>query len=191
MQLRRGTISALVMALACLFSAAQAQASFHLWTINEVYTNSDGTVQFIEMINGATSGENFVSFTSIASDLNNFDFPTDLVGNTANKTFLIATPGFAALPGGVTPDYTVPVNFFSVAGDSIDYGGGLDTFTFSGAQLPHDGILSLKRNLTTGTNSPKNFAGQQGSISLPEPATLMLAALAGSLLLMYRARRHR
>lgn len=192
MQLRRSMIAALLAALAWLSTAAQVQAAFHLWKINEVFTNASGSVQFIEMINGVDPNQGVLSATNIDSNSSvPFNFPSDLAGSTANKTFLIATPGFGALPGGVTPDYTLPANFFSVAGDTINFGGGLDIFTFSGAQIPHNGILSLNRNLTTGTNSPRNFHDQQGSVVVTEPSTMVLVGLAGSLLMIYRARRRR
>ncbi len=42
-------IQALI-ATSSLFTAMPgAFADFHLWTINEVFTNADGTVQFIEL----------------------------------------------------------------------------------------------------------------------------------------------
>ena len=38
--------------------------------------------------------------------------------------------------------------------------------------MPTDGLHSLQRDLTTGVNSPTNYAGQTGSIDLSEPETV-------------------
>jgi hypothetical protein len=190
MQLRRGTIAAFFLALAWFSPSAQVQAAFHLWQINEVFTNPSGSVQFIELFDPAP-GENTIAPFFVTSNANSFDIPSNLVGNTANMTFLLATAGFGALPGGVTPDFVIPPNFFSLAGDTITFTGSGDTLTFTGAQLPKNGVLSLNQNLTTGANSPKNFLNQEGSVVVPEPSTMVLVGLAGSLLMMYRARRRR
>ena len=191
MQFRRGMIAAFFVALACFSPTAQVQAGFHLWEINEVFTNPSGSVQFVELFDSFAS-ENFISSSFVTSNAKSFDIPSDLVGNTANKTFLLATAGFGALPGGVTPDFVIPPNFFSLSGDTITFTGSGDTLTFTGAQLPKNGVLSLNANLSTGTNTPKNFAGQEGSVVVPEPSTMVLVGLAGSTLLMvYRARRRR
>ena len=87
----------------------------------------------------------------------------------------MATSGFSALPGAVTPDFVIPNNFFSVTGDTLDYALGDDVFTFTGGQLPLDGVTSLFADLTTDTNSPKNFAGTGGSIEVPPTVALSLS----------------
>jgi hypothetical protein len=71
--------------------------TFHLYKINELYSNSDGSVQFIELTTTAEGQDllagHFISVTS-GSTTNSFTFPTDLPSpNTANTTVLIATQG--------------------------------------------------------------------------------------------------
>jgi hypothetical protein len=41
------------MCLASLLLAGQARANFHLWKIDEIYSNGDESVQFIELFPAA------------------------------------------------------------------------------------------------------------------------------------------
>jgi hypothetical protein len=150
--------------VALLGISQAANASFHLWQINELFSNADGTVQFIELSVSA-SGENLLAGQMITSSspghtTNTFTFPSNLLFDTANKTFLIGTQGFAAL-NVVAPDYTVPNGFLYTKDGTVNY-AGLNSLDYPA--LPTDGILSLSRNNTTGVNSPKNFAGATGTV---------------------------
>ena len=149
-----------------------ANASFHTFQVDELYTNADGTVQFIELHEAFDAdNEQFLSGHIITvkqgPTTHSFTFPNDLPnGNTAGAHVLIATPGFAQL-GIVTPDYIVPAGFLFVAGAStVDY-ASVDSLTYP--PLPTDGVRSLNRDGTTGINSPTNFAGQTGSIPAAPP----------------------
>ncbi|HVC98047.1 MAG TPA: DUF4214 domain-containing protein, partial [Pirellulales bacterium] len=149
--------------------------TFHLWKMDQVFSSPDGTVQFIEL-RDPSNGENHLSGHFISSNENTFTFPSDLPSDaTANTHFLIGTTDYAKQPGAVTPDYTVPDNFFSVSGDSLNY-ADVDSFSFTAAQLPTDGANSLFRdvntfNLSTGPNSETNFAGQTGSVTVSAGAS--------------------
>src|SRR5690349_505290 len=105
-----------------------AQASFHTFVVNEVYSNASGTVQFIEMREGSNSDfQSFWTGENIASTTNTLTFTHDLPDtSTANKYALLATPGFASF-AGVTPDYTMPVNFFNTVADTLTWGGFFDS----------------------------------------------------------------
>ncbi len=156
-----------------------AHALVHLWKIQEVYSNADGSVQFIEFFTAFNSQEFSigVEFKSQADgvDFNSFVFPTNTPSPTANHHLLLATPGFAALPGAKTPDFTLPPGpFFDPSATTTTLqvvSLFADIFTFAGAALPTDGVLSLNRDLTTGTNSPTNYAGDVGSIGGTPPLT--------------------
>ena len=169
----------------CLYASTAPRpcfAIFHLWDIKEVFSNSDGTVQFIELFTTA-AGETDLDHHPITatSDGNVVTFTLDhnVAAPTTNKHLLLATAGFAALAGGVTPDFTpLPANFFNpnAASISINF-AGVDTVTFSGSALPKDGVTSLTdqtpagvQNLVAGVNSPTNFAGTAGSINVSAPA---------------------
>jgi hypothetical protein len=155
--------------------AASAQASYHLFRINEVFSSADGKVQFVELVESSDSdsiygpGGNFENLwagqtlrASSGSAQNSFVFPSNLPSvYTAGRSVLVATQSFAAL-GVVTPDFIVPDNFFFQANGTINY-ANVDTFNY--AALPGDGILSLYRLGSTLQNSPMNFAGATGSVT--------------------------
>src|SRR5690242_10623643 len=120
------------LAIALLLAAAPAaQASFHLWQIDEIYSNADGSVQFIEL-STAFGGEQFVAGHAITATqgalTHTFTLPANLPSDSTNKKFLIATTGFAAL-GIVTPDYVVPNGFLFVPNGSVNW-AGVDTVTY-------------------------------------------------------------
>ena len=164
---------------AILFAALAlpAHATFHLWYINEVYSNADGSVQYIEM-KAAAAGQQFIRNHTIRATSGNethtYTFPNDLPGESAEggggdpygygggyggetvyKTFLIATQGFAAL-NIVTPDFVVPNGFIFRNGGVINFGEGSSTYTHGA--LPTDN-RSLSSDRTPQTTSPQNFAG--------------------------------
>lgn len=196
-------LAALAAALVAGAAPRRAAAFGHLWEITELYSNADGSVQFIELFSESPN-EPFVTGTFLRSAGNavNFDFPTDLSGSTLNRHLLVATAGFAAQPGAVTPDYVMPDGFIRTSGDTIGFwtDGSYffppllqNSFDFGDAtRLPLDGILALVRDhdstaIASALNSPTNFAGQSGSL-VPESGSALLlgAGLAG---LALRARR--
>ncbi len=150
-------------AIVLLVSAGTARASFHLWQLNEIYSNADGTVQFIELI-ALAGGQQFLTGHTITSSqgatTHSFTFPLDLPGDTAGRTFLVGTAGFAAL-GLVTPDYTVPNGFLFTTNGSVNF-AGVDSVSWTA--LPVDGVMSIDRFGAMAINSPKNFAGATGSV---------------------------
>ena len=166
--LRGITIGAFVLSY-----ATSAMGGAHTWDVNEVFSNADGTVQFIELFEAnGTPGETGLPGQTVSSNANNFVIPGPaLTPPTTNMTYLLATAAFAALPGAPTPDAIIPDNFFSTGGDTITY-GVWDSFTFGAGALPTDGINSLNRDLSTGVNSPKNYAGQSGSVDASPPSGL-------------------
>lgn len=160
-----------------LVASSHAVASFHLWTMNELYSNTDGSVQYLEMTALAGGQQNLlghVLLTKLNGVNQAYGFPTNLPGNSAGKKMLIATQGFAAL-NIVTPDYVVPNNFFARPGGIVDFANGADIWQHGA--LPTDGNLSLNRDGSTAINSPTNFAGQTGRIVAAAPAPLNFQAL--------------
>ena len=158
--------------LTLLLGAGQAQAGVHLWRVKEIFSNSDGTVQFIELATccGST-GEIFTGGQAVSSNSHTFTFPGNLSGSTLNKHILLATSGFAALPGAPTPDHIIADNFFSTGGDTISF-SVYDTMVFGAGQLPIDGTHSLNKDPNdetdtafTATNSPTNFNDASGSVN--------------------------
>ena len=149
--------------------APTAGATFHLWAMNELYSNADGTIQYLEMT-AITGGQQFLNGHILVASSGGVNhaiaFNRDLPGDTAGRKMLIATQGFADL-GIAAPDFIVPAGFFFQGGGIIDFAHSADTW--SHGAVP-GGTLSLNRDGSTATNSPTNFAGQTGSITLVTPA---------------------
>jgi len=165
-----------------------ARAAFHLWQVKEVFSNADGSVQFVEMFD-SFGGEVFTNGLTLTanSDCNikTFTFPSNI--SSTPGSMLIATTGFGSLPGGVTPDFTfsqggVSGTFFNPNAMNLafTFSGSGDSMSFTGAALPKDGINSLTDagavgfppgtpNISAGTNSPTNLAGFSGSVNLSTP----------------------
>ncbi len=149
--------------------SAPAWAGSHLWRVNELFSNADGTVQFIELHNPTdAANEVILSGKWVKSVVNEtfLLFPANLpAGSTAQKYLLLGTKAFAALPGAPTPDYIMDPNFFALDADEIQYwqyaGAEME---FASGELPLDGLNSLDRSGATLPNSPTNFAGDVGAV---------------------------
>lgn len=159
-------IRRILAAFALAAASLPASAIFHLWSIDELYSNADGTIQYLEL-RALAGGQQFLEGHELASthggQVHVFTFPQDLPGDTSNRRMLIATEGFAAL-GLVAPDYVVPNGFFGSGAGQVDFAGA-DVWNHPAP--PTDGTRSLNRNGTTGTNSPRNFFGATGTIAAP------------------------
>ena len=90
-------------ALAALIVAApQADASFHTFQIDQVYSNADGTVQYVMLhetagMDGQSSLAGLTLTSTHAGVVKTMTFPNNLPGGaTAGRRVLIATRGFAA-----------------------------------------------------------------------------------------------
>ena len=157
-----------------VLATSNAFAAFHLFQIDQIYSNADGTVQFIVLFEpGPTPGENLWSGQSIRA-AQTYMFPTDLPkGATGGKRVLVATQGFAAL-GIVTPDYVVPNGFLSIGGGTINY-ADVDLVTYSA--LPTDGTSAVTRFGAVVQNRATNFAGQSASVGAATAAIVPLAGV--------------
>jgi hypothetical protein len=155
-----------------LFAGAQfAHAGGHTWRIKELFSNADGTIQYVEVWEAfGGAGETATSGHAVTSNTKSFVIPPpNVTGPTTFRSLLIATPAFAALPGAPTPDYVLPLSsvpFFSTTGDTILY-TGLDTFTFGAGILPTDGVHALRRSDSAIVcNSPANYAQVEGFVNV-------------------------
>ena len=168
-----------------------AHATFHSWEISELYSNADGSIQFIELFESKGDNDSHLLFSdNPPAQLSSTDgsithlmtFPNDLPSNlTASRFFLIATAGFQGLAGAVTPDYIMSDGFLFPGGGTVDFGLGVSEIIHG--VLPTDGFSSLTVDfntgeIITGTNTPTNFAGATGSIDasavVPVPAAIWL-----------------
>lgn len=156
-----------------IFAHSSAYASFHTWKVNEIYSNADGSVQFIEMKESSGfNGQDLLPGHTITCTgplgTTTFSFPSNLPSNiTANKFFIIGTSNLASIPGGLTPDYvfTNAGPFLSLNNGSINFASGFDVVTYT--NLPADGSGGMIRSgglIAVTTNSPANFGGGSNSI---------------------------
>jgi hypothetical protein len=167
--------------LACAGLAAPAQGASHLWIVSEVFSNADGTIQFVELTNPTSATAETVlngKWVNSVGTGSQYTFTANLVGNTAFKSLLLGTAAYAALPGAPAPDYIIPPGFVATAGDTIRYWLYVTgDMVIAPGVLPTDGVNSRHRAttggpITTGPNSPRNWAGVTGSVdaSPPPPA---------------------
>jgi hypothetical protein len=166
--------------LVILLLSGDAHATFHLWRITQLYSNADGSVQFIELEALAANQQFLTGHTitsSQGSNTHTYTFTQPLPGDTAEtmggggyggygmvtsyKMMLIGTQGFAAL-NVVPPDYVVPNGFLFTTNGTVNWGDGSDVFSY--ASLPTDGRLALNRSGSATTNAPMNFDGQMGTV---------------------------
>jgi hypothetical protein len=185
--------AALLFFAAISLCSAPAGASFHDWRIKEIFSNDDGTVQFIEFFT-TSPGQQFLSGHNLTATSDggmpvSYTFPGALPvppgESTANRHFLLATSAFASLPGAVVPNFTpLPNKFFDPDAASIvfSFAHGADSATVAGSLIPVDGVNSITDSVlgipfdtadtyAVGTNSPTNFAGAFGQVNAaPSPA---------------------
>src|SRR6266508_5566136 len=124
----RAVLATLLSLFAALVAPA-AWATFHTYQIDELFSNADGTVQFVVLreVAGA-NGQNLLGGRALISTsgggTTTYTFPKDTgyemsPAPTAFTRVLIATQGFAAL-NLVKPDYVVPNGFLPLANGTIN-----------------------------------------------------------------------
>lgn len=156
--------------LASLAAAGAAHASFHLWTIDQVYSDASGNVQYVRL-SALSAGQQFLSGHDITTSApgaapKTYAFTTNLPGDSAGKKFLIGTTAFAAL-NIVTPDYIVPNKFLFIPGGTIIFAGGADSVTY--AALPTTGNQAIAHDGSLVSATATNFAGQSAAVNVPPP----------------------
>jgi hypothetical protein len=175
-----GYASRAFLACALILAPAVANATYHTYVIDELFSNADGTVQYVVLREAlGMDGENLLAGKALTSTHGGFtksySFTRNLPGGgmcgpygydcmapTAHTRVLIATDGFTAL-GLVTPDYVIPNGFLPVDGGTLNY-AGVDQLAY--AALPTDGLNALYRDGTTRKNHATNFAGDSAVVAL-------------------------
>src|SRR5256884_3486595 len=148
--------------LVAFAAASLARADFATFVVDELYSNADGSVQYVVLheaqgVNGANLLAGHTLSSTHAGVTKVFTFPTDLPSTTtANQRVLIGSNGFAAL-SPIAPDYQMPDRFLPTDGGTVNY-AGVDQVTY--ATLPIDGSNALQRSGSAGANLATNFTGQ-------------------------------
>ncbi len=159
--------------------ASTAQAGHHQWIISEVFSNDDGTIQFVELLGTANNEGAIVNFTINTSPLGTSGLiatAASLAGppiGAANlgQYYLVGTAGYAAAAtaqSAPAPDATLPDNFLELSVDTVRYAGLAGTdLSYTAGGLPTDGIDSIDTENPSGTvNTPQNASGATGSINV-------------------------
>ncbi len=164
-----------ILVLFLALCAPAVQAAFHMFRIDQLYSNADGTVQFVVLRESSGSdGEGLWSGKTLRmsgpAGTQTFTFPGNLLADTAFRRVLVATPGFAAL-GLVAPDFVMPAGFLSINGGTLNY-AGVHSVTYS--SLPTNGVSALSASGAVVPNLATNFAGASASVgAAPAVATVI------------------
>ena len=129
------------MALVLILTSIRADAVS--MQIHELYSNTDGSVQFLVLTAGSPviAGASLVARSSTTSNAKHiFTFPTNLPANAANRFFLVGTQSFADL-GLIEPDYVMPDGFLFGASGRVTAGRSRSNLVYPG--LPADGVHAL------------------------------------------------
>lgn len=174
MKIRSSLCKVSFLVVAAFVAVFPVSANFHTWKVNEIYSNADGSVQFIEMKEGSgLNGQQFLPGHSIIcitpSGTNRFNFPANLPSSaTANKFFVIGTSNLVSMPGGLKPDYmfTNAGPFLSLTVGTVNFGIGNDIIAYTNP--PTDGSGSMIRSgavlVAVATNQPISFAPATNSL---------------------------
>jgi hypothetical protein len=161
-----------LLAALLLLAPLTADASFHTFRIESVYSNADGTVQYVVLRESQNlNNQRFLSTHNLTVTHNGtpktFTFQTDLPGFvTANRRVLIATQGFADL-ALITPDYVMPNHFLATEAATLDY-AGVDSISYPA--LPTGGTQALDHGSAAVPAIATNFAGASVALG-PLPVT--------------------
>ena len=172
----RHVVPAVLFAVAGLLAADRGEAAQHLWEVSQIYSNADGSVQYIELFN-RSNNEHVVGNFSVhtyrdgGQDEQTFTFPSHLPSSsTADRYMLLATGPIE----GVEPDYVIPENFVPI---EFDETGTFDMQDMAWASsfniltydfIPTDGFRSLDRDGNIREPATvTNFAGDTAKLSAP------------------------
>ena len=164
-----------ILVLVFALCAPAVEAAFHQFRIEQLYSNADGTVQFVVLheSSGANSENQWNGRTLrmiTPAGTTTFSFPSNLPSDTALRRVLVATPGFEAL-GLVHADYVMPAGFLSITGGTLNY-AGVHQVTYQ--SLPTNGVSALSSSGAIIPNVATNFAGVSASIAAaPAVATVI------------------
>ncbi len=141
-----------LLVLILLLFAGLAGAQPLSYQIEELYSNADGSVQFVVLreTTGQAGQQGLGGRQLTATGLHatkTFTFPSDLPSSlTGNARVLIGSVGFQAL-GLIAPDYVFPDRFLPVDGGTLAL-VGIDSITYDPA-----GDRRLERVVPRGTST--------------------------------------
>jgi len=169
----RATLSLVLIFVTALLASGVALAA-DAWRVSEIFSNSDGSVQYIRLTTSVNNQQNLAGQRLTAFDASGrvgqtFTFPSNLsASQTAFRSVLIGTEAFSALTQ-LSVDYRLPAGFLFTAGGSVRF-GSIDTLSYRADQLPVNGAQAMSAGKTALTARPVNFLGQSKTLSLEATA---------------------
>ena len=152
---------------ACLFVNTSLKADHHVWQFGSIFSNANGSVQYIEMTSaddGQRQLQNRTLVSFSAGETQQFVFDQDLTSDTASTSLLLATANFYALTG-LKPDYIIPDRFISLSGGRLEFADGVDSMTYIKEALPLNGVQALKKSGEVILSQPTSFSGVSVTVS--------------------------
>jgi hypothetical protein len=158
-------------AFALLTASPRSIAQAPTFAIDQVYSNADGSVQFVVLRNvqGVASDGRLTGRSLTATSggtTKTYTFPRDLPSPVVpDANVLLGSVGFQAL-GLIATDYTIPDRFVPVVNGTLILA---DTSLFGYDALPADGVLALHAGgpspsgVSPRPNLATNFAGRTAS----------------------------
>ena len=145
-------------------------SAFDAWEIEEIFSNYDGSIQYIKLSTASENQQNLAGHEIRALDgsgapLQNFLFPSSLSGSTANRSVLIGTSAFSELTQ-LAVDYQLPDGFLPLDGGTVQL-PEIDSLTYQRTQLPRNGSQALRADGTISAAMPANFAGLTAAVDAP------------------------
>jgi hypothetical protein len=146
-------------------SSPPARAQAPSFSIDQIYSNADGSVQFVVL--RETQGQDgqgaFAGLTlrsTGAGAPKTYTFPRNLPATaTASARVLVGSIGFQAL-GLVATDFTIPDRFIPAESGTLLFAGATST---SFGPLPTNGVSAISSDGSLRPNLATNFAGRSAS----------------------------
>jgi len=163
-------LARIVTSIVALFIFTQQVQAVEAWKITEIFSNTDGTVQYIKLSTTSDnqqglSGRTLRALNAAGAVGQTFTFPSSLSSaQTANKSVLIGTVAFSGFTQ-LHVDYQLPSGFLFTEGGSVQL-VDIDSLTYQRAQLPRNGVQALRSDGAPVTANPVNFAGQTVTVDV-------------------------
>lgn len=180
---RKLFVVGVALALCLCFAGTPLFAGVHTWRAWQVFTNADGTVQFVSIKEafGGPGETGTGSFNVQALPSGNFFDMPNVAGNTASRYYLLGTAAFAALPGAPPLDGIIPSSFVAATDTSLKFTfGGSPAASWTAGTLPTNGIDMLQRlsadpsPMAAMGNVATNYAGVTGCVDASGAAPVVL-----------------
>lgn len=170
MQNSRGSYR-LAIIFVCSGLVQPALADFDQWQISELYSSADGSVQYIELQTTASNQGDLSGLSLTATDdssqqQSSLTLDSNLVGETANSSLLLATAAFEQQTG-LSADFTIPQGFLPLQSGTVDFANGTASISYLAGQLPLNGVQAIDGSVAPQSAIPVNFSGLSASLASP------------------------